>query len=37
MGVHHEKKSDEVRVDHDKKRDGLIVYHEKENWDESLP
>ena len=37
MTVHHEKKSDSVRVDHVKKSNGLKVYHEKERWGESLP
>ena len=37
MTVHHEKKSDGVRVDHVKKSNGLKVYHEKERWGESSP
>ena len=37
MGVHHERKSNRVRVDHEKKSDGVKVDHGKERWDESSP
>ena len=37
MRVHHEKKSDGVRLQHERKSDGVRVYHEKERWVESSP
>ena len=37
MRVHHERKSDGVKVDHEKKINGLKVNHEKERLDESSP
>ena len=37
MTVHHEKKSDGVRVHHEKKSDGVRIHYEKERWGESSP
>ena len=37
MRVHHEKKSNGVRLQHERKSDGVRVYHEKERWVESSP
>ena len=37
MIVHHEKRSDGVRVHHQKKSDGVRVYQKREGWVESLP
>ena len=35
--VHHENKSDGVRLDQEKKSDRVLVHHEKEGWGKSSP
>ena len=37
MRVHHEEKSDGVRVDQENKSDGVRVYHKKGRWGERSP